>query len=55
MNVKAEVIWYKPHSDFSIWKDINREVKWPKTQQIQKKKQLSKLESDTTKALWAEN
>lgn len=55
MNVKYEVIWYKPHSDFSLSKDINRSVKWPKTQQIQKKKQLSKLETDTAKALEAES
>jgi hypothetical protein len=46
---------YKAHADFSLKKDINREVKWPKTQTISSKKQLSNLESKTTKALEAES
>ena len=46
---------FKPHVDFSIAKDINRNVKWPKTQAVSKKKQLSKLESDAEKALEAED
>ena len=45
---------YTPHADFSVAKDINRSVKWPKTETISKKKQLSKLEEDVTKALEAE-
>lgn len=46
---------YKAHADFSLKKDINREVKWPKTQTISSKKQLSNIESKTTKALEAES
>lgn len=46
---------YTPHVDFSVAKDINRQVKWPTTQQISNKKQLSKLESSATKALEAES
>ena len=46
---------YKQHVDLSISKDINRTITWPKTQTVTKKKQLSKLESDVTKALETES
>lgn len=51
----ANIQAYKPHIDLSLAKDINRNVKWPKTQQISNKKQLSNLESKVTKALEAES
>ena len=54
-NVNEIVFKYTPHIDLSLKKDINREVKWPKTQTISSKKQLSNLESKTTKALETEN
>lgn len=46
---------YKPHIDLSTAKDINRNVKWPKTETISTKKQLSNIESKTIKALEAED
>ena len=46
---------YKPHADFSLKKDINRNVKAWKTEQISTKKQLSNIEKKTTKALEAES
>ena len=52
---KLSFATYSPHVDFSIAKDVNRKVNWPKTQAVSKKKQLSKLESDTEKALEAES
>lgn len=54
-NVTKLVFAYKPHADFSVAKDVNRKVNWPKTQAVSKKKQLSKLESDVEKALEAES
>ena len=53
--VSLEFSKYKPHVDLSIWKDINRKVKWPKTQQISNKKQLSKIEDKVEKAIEAES
>lgn len=52
---KISISAYKPHADFSIWKDINRSVKAVKTQDISNKKQLSKLEQKVTKAIEAES
>jgi len=46
---------YTPHSKFTLKKDVNRLVNWPKTQSVSKKKLLSKLESDTLKAFEAES
>ena len=46
---------YKPHADFSLKKDINRNVKAWKTEQVSTKKQLSNIEKKTTKALEAES
>lgn len=54
-NVVDMVFKYTPHADFSLAKDVNRNVKWPKTETVSKKKQLSKLETDAEKALEAEN
>lgn len=54
-NVNEIVFKYTPHIDLSLKKDINREVKWPKTQTISSKKQLSNLEKKTTKALETES
>jgi len=53
--VSLSINAYKPKIDLSIAKDINRKVKWPKTQQISNKKQLSKLEDKVTKATEAES
>lgn len=55
LNVKESVFKYTPHADFSLRKDINRNVKGPTTETISTKKQLSNLESKTTKALEAES
>lgn len=52
---RAQFKWYKPHANFSIWKDINRKVKKTQTQQISSKKQLSKAEEKVTKATQAES
>lgn len=49
------VIPYKHHTDLSLKKDINRNVKWPKTQALSNKKQLSNLEKKATEALEAES
>ena len=46
---------YKAHSNFGLSKDINRKVKTTKTQTVSSKKQLSNIESKTTKALEAES
>lgn len=50
-----KVTSHKPSVDLSIGKDINRNVKWPITQTISTKKQLSNIEAKTTKALEAES
>lgn len=55
LNVKETVLKYTPHVDLSLKKDINRSVKWGTTQQVSNKKLLSKIESNTTKALEAES
>lgn len=55
LNVKESVFKYTPHADFSLRKDINRNVKGPTTETISTKKQLSNIESKTTKALEAES
>lgn len=49
------VIPYKHHTDLSLKKDVNRNVKWPKTQALSNKKQLSSLEKKATEALEAES
>ena len=54
-DVGYKVTSHKVKVDFSIWKDINRNVKWPKTQAVSTKKQLSNIEQKTTKALEAES
>ena len=54
-SVSLSVKAYKPKIDLSVAKDVNRKVKWPKTQQISNKKQLSKLEDKVTKAIEAES
>ena len=55
LNVKKTVFEYTPHADFSLRKDINRNVKGPKTETISKKKQLSNLETNIEKAIEAES
>lgn len=55
LNVKKTIFEYTPHADFSLRKDVNRNVKGPKTETISTKKQLSNLESKATKALEAES
>ena len=55
LNVKKTIFEYTPHADFSLRKDVNRNVKGPTTETISTKKQLSNLESKTTKALEAES
>lgn len=52
---KISISKYKPHLDLSLAKDINRNVKTTKSQQISNKKQLSKLEEKATKAIEAES
>ena len=52
---KISIDKYKPHLDLSLAKDINRNVKTTKSQQISNKKQLSKLEDKVTKATEAES
>ena len=54
-NVNEIVFKYTPTADFSLSKDINRKVKTTKTQTVSSKKQLSNIESKTTKALEAES
>ena len=51
----AAIKAYKAHADFSAPKDVNRKVKTTKTQTISSKKQLSNIETKTTKALEAES
>ena len=55
INVKYVVNPYKSHTRLTIWKDVNRNVNWPKTQAISNKKQISDIEKKTTKALEAES
>jgi hypothetical protein len=55
LNVKETVLKYTPHVDLSLKKDINRNVKAWKTEQVSTKKQLSNIEKKTTKALEAES
>jgi hypothetical protein len=52
---KISISKYKPHLDLSLAKDINRNVKATKTQQVSTKKQLSNIEKKTSKALEAES
>lgn len=52
---KIKITPYQSHIDLSLKKDVNRNVKWPKTESISTKKQLSNLESKVTKALEAES
>lgn len=54
-NVNEIVFKHTPTADFSLSKDINRKVKTTKTQTVSSKKQLSNIESKTTKALEAES
>lgn len=54
-NVKDVFTKHTPTIDLSLAKDINRKVKTTKTQTVSSKKQLSNIESKTTKALEAES
>jgi hypothetical protein len=49
------VFKHTPTVDFSIAKDVRRNVKTTKTQTVSNKKQLSNIETKTTKALEAES
>ena len=51
----AAIKTYKAHADFSTQKDINRKVKTKWTQTVSNKKQLSNIETKTTKAIEAES
>lgn len=55
LNIKETVFKYTPHADFSIAKDVNRNIKKTQTQTVSTKKQLSNIEKKTTKALTAES
>ena len=55
LDIKYTVFKYNPHADFSLNKDVNRKVSWPKTEQVSSKKQLSNIEKKTKKALTAES
>lgn len=55
VNSAKTVFAYKPHTDLSLAKDVNRQVKWPTTETVSSKKQLSDIEKKTTKALEAES
>lgn len=46
---------YKPKSTFDIMKDISRNFKTTKTQEVKKSKQLSSIESKTQKAIESES
>ena len=54
-NVNEVVFKHTPTVDFSIKKDVNRKVKTKPTQTVSTKKQLSNIETKTTKALEAES
>lgn len=51
----AAINTYKAHADFGTPKDINRKIKTKWTQTVSTKKQLSNIETKTTKALEAES
>jgi hypothetical protein len=55
LDINYVVQSHQSKADFSIGKDINRNVKWPKTQAVSSKKQLSDIEKKTKKALEAES
>ena len=54
-NVNEVVLKHTPTVDFSIQKDVNRNVKTKWTQTISNKKQLSNIETKTIKAIEAES
>ena len=54
-NVNEVVFKHTPTVDFSIQKDVRRNIKTKSTQTVSTKKQLSNIETKTTKALEAES